>query len=392
MKIKLKTTQKRLMDWLILIPFLCPKGFAEYSVSYKSFFTLWLYMAVLCIGIIILDKVVKGRVAINKCCRSILFYYVAMIVMTLLIRKSFLDGLQKMFAAPMLAIFMYIELKNDSVDFIKSVNGILTCSFILGLTVFNPIFWPNIFSPINNHLFFWGHVQVGAQLGLMSIIFSYAEYVLFQKCAIKKLVFRVALAICVMLMSATSMSYLLIAALLMYILLYEKIQLRWNGKKFVMLYVILNVLLFYVITKLGPVLNIGKLSLNGRGFIWEKAIENFLISPLWGYGVHGTLIQVFWSKWNGDGSGMNYMHNQLLQVANDGGLILLVLYVLIIYTVMDSIDKISNKRIQKRCGGFMLAVLIVMSFESGLEYVYLLMTLIFLGEMRNLTSRKTTPR
>ena len=116
-----------------------------------------------------------------------------------------------------------------------------------------------------------------------------------------------------------------------------------------------------MITKLGPVLNIGNLSLNGRGFIWEKAIESFLKSPIWGYGVHGTLIQVFWSKWSGDGSGMNYMHNQLLQVANDGGLILLVLYVLMIYAVMDSIDKIPNKRIKKRCGGFMLAVLVVMS-------------------------------
>ena len=392
MSIKLKVNRKRLMDWLILIPFLYPKGFAEYSPSYKMFFTLWLYIAILYIVVIVLDKVVKGKMVINRCGRGILLYYIAMISITLLIRMTFLDGLQKMFAAPMLALFMYIELKTRPVDFVKSINEILTCSFILGITVFNPMFWPNVFDPENNHLFFWGHVQVGAQLGLMSIIFSYVEYELSQKCGKKKIVFSIVLAVCVMLMSATSMSYLVIAVLLIYTLFYEKINLKWNGKKFVALYVVMNVFLFYVTTKLGSVLNIGILSLNGRGFIWEKAVENFLKSPLWGYGVHGTLIQVFWSKWTGDGSGMNYMHNQLLQVANDGGLILLVLYVLMVYAMMDSIDKISNKEIRKRCGGFMLAVLVVMSFESGLEYVYLLMALILLGEIKNLIVHKTIPQ
>ena len=177
-----------------------------------------------------------------------------------------------------------------------------------------------------------------------------------------------------MLMSATSMSYMIITVLLIYTLLYEKIPLKWQGKNYVTLYVGLNVLLFCVITKLGPVLNIGNLSLNGRGFIWEKAIESFLKSPIWGYGVHGTLIQVFWSKWSGDGSGMNYMHNQLLQVANDGGLILLVLYVLMIYAVMDSIDKIPNKRIKKRCGGYTIStvmILITSAINNSLmPYIY----------------------
>ena len=73
-------------------------------------------------------------------------------------------------------------------------------------------------------------------------------------------------------------------------------------------------------------------------------------------------------------------------------MILLVLYVLMIYAVMDSIDKIPNKRIKKRCGGFMLAVLVVMSFESGLEYVYLLMALILLSEIKNLLACKTIPQ
>lgn len=193
-------------------------------------------------------------------------------------------------------------------------------------------------------------------------------------CKKKKFIFSIALAVCVMLMSATSMSYMIITVLLIYTLLYEKIPLKWQGKNYVTLYVGLNVLLFCVITKLGPVLNIGNLSLNGRGFIWEKAIESFLKSPIWGYGVHGTLIQVFWSKWSGDGSGMNYMHNQLLQVANDGGLILLVLYVLMIYAVMDSIDKIPNKRIKKRCGGYTIStvmILITSAINNSLmPYIY----------------------
>ena len=214
--------------------------------------------------------------------------------------------------------------------------------------MFNPIFWPNIFNPEKNHLFFWGHVQVGAQLGLMFIIFSYVEYLLLPKYGEKKLFFRMALAVCVMLISATSLSYLVIIILLVYTLLYERIQLKEKEEKIVTLYLTCNLLLFFSITKLGPVLNIGNLSLNGRGFIWEKALENFLRSPLVGYGVHGTLIQVFWSRWSGDGTGMNYMHNQLLQVANDGGLLLLTLYIIILYTEMESIDKISSKKVRKK--------------------------------------------
>ena len=364
------------------------KNIAEYSSFYKSFFTLWLYMAVVCIAVIVLSKVIKNRVTISKCCKEIILYYIAMFVITLIVRMSFHDGLQKMFAAPMLVLFMYIELEINPVDFIKSVNRILMCSFILGLTAFNPMFWSSMFAPEKNHLFFWGHVQVGAQLGLMSIVFSYAEYILLKKREKRKLFFRIALALGVMLISATSMSYMIIAVLLMYTLLYEKVQLKWKGKKYVTIYIFLNMALFFIITKIGPALNIGRLSLNGRGFIWEKAIESFCKSPLWGYGVYGVLIQVFWSKLTGDGSGMNYMHNQLLQVANDGGLILIILFVRIIYSVMDSIDKIPQKGIRKRCGGFMVAVLIIMSFESGLEYIYLLMALILLGEMKNLTVYK----
>lgn len=77
MNIKLRVNRKRLMDWLILIPFLYPKGFAEYSSSYKMFFALWLYMAIIFIIIIVLDYIAKNRVIVNKCCKRILLYYVA---------------------------------------------------------------------------------------------------------------------------------------------------------------------------------------------------------------------------------------------------------------------------------------------------------------------------
>ena len=40
----------------------------------------------------------------------------------------------------------------------------------------------------------------------------------------------------------------------------------------------------------------------------------------------------------------------------------------------------------------MLAVLVVMSFESGLEYVYLLMALILLSEIKNFLACKTIPQ
>ena len=43
---------------------------------------------------------------------------------------------------------------------------------------------------------------------------------------------------------------------------------------------IVNIFLFLIVTQVGPALNIGNISLNGRGFIWEKAIDKEILNEI----------------------------------------------------------------------------------------------------------------
>ena len=102
-----------------------------------------------------------------------------------------------------------------------------------------------------------------------------------------------------------------------------------------------------------------------------KAIESFFKSPIYGYGANGVLIKVFWSYWVGDGQGMNYMHNQILQILNDGGIILFAAFIYMLYIAMSTIDKLKGKKIRYQISTFIAIILIVMTFESIMEYFYL---------------------
>lgn len=387
---KIKINLKYLINLLILIPFLYPKGFEVYNDSYKKFFTVWLYISLIMIIIKVLSRIINKELKINSSLVFFLLYYLFMLIITLGIKHSISNGLQKIFAAPLLGMFIYMELSEDSLNLIKAINKILTVSFLLGLTIFNPIFWENYFIPDNNHIFFWGHVQVGAQIGLLSLMFSYLEYEFSNKEKKYKLYFRILLIILMCAQSRTSMSYLMIGMLLYHFIIRKYIAFKMKGKSYVNFYLLFNLILFLIIRNNGLALNLGKLSLNGRGFIWNQAIYSFLDKPIFGHGVHGVLIQVFWSDWVGDGTGLNYMHNQILQILNDGGILLLVLFLALLYSIASNIDGIKNNNIRSNFYIFLLIILLIMTFESGLEYFYIVASISTLISLKNIDLDKNT--
>lgn len=66
---------------------------------------------------------------------------------------------------------------------------------------------------------------------------------------------------------------------------------------------------------------------------------------------------------------MNYMHNQLLQVLNDGGIILCV-FLMMLMAAASGISKLKKTRLRYWVSVFLMILLIIMIFESALDYFY----------------------
>ena len=64
------------------------------------------------------------------------------------------------------------------------------------------------------------------------------------------------------------------------------------------------------------------------------------------------------------------MHHQILQILNDGGIILFAAFIYMLYIAMSTIDKLKGKKIHYQISSFIAIILIVMTFESVMEYFY----------------------
>ena len=148
-----------------------------------------------------------------------------------------------------------------------------------------------------------------------------------------------------------------------------------NPDMFLLIFLLMNIALIGFLMLNKWIMPFGFLSLNGRNFIWKEGMRLISEHKLFGYGVHGVLIKVFWSKWTGDArNGMNYAHNQIIQVLLDGGVVLLISFLIMLRSYMHPL-----KYIKKSEGAFaricLMAVFVVMIVESTFEYYYILIFL-----------------
>lgn len=364
---------KNIILIFLLIPFLCPRGFLEYFSFYKLFFSAWLYLSVGIIYMVVIAKILTlKKIKANNFVSAMILYFSIIVIITFLVRQSFSGALQKLFATPALCILSVYYLKKNPSQIIKYTNNILIIIFTLNSTIFSPLVWPTYFRPTTNHILFIGHVQTAVQIGMLAILTAYIEYEVYNGKK-RKYVLLMILSCITMLMSFTSAAYIALILLLLFKILssfkiYGPIALE--GRFYLYLYLFFNFILFFIIYAGKSSLEIAGFSLNGRGFIWAKAIESFFKSPIYGYGANGVLIKVFWSYWVGDGQGMNYMHNQILQILNDGGIILFVAFIYMLYIAMSTIDKLKDRKIRFHVSTFIAIILIVMTFESVMEYFY----------------------
>ncbi len=372
---KLKINLKDCLIYFLIIPFVYPKGFSEYFHIYKTFFTIWLYISIIIIYLICIVECIKFKKKIYNYTflGSFILYFLVLFVITLFCRNTFTDTLQKIFVPPALCFLCYKYFTSSPYRLIKITNNVLSLLFFLNLTFFNPLFCRNYFAPITNHLTFLGHVQTGAQLGMLLIILSYIEYKYFNKCR-SKFIRQILLSFGTMLLSFTSASYISIILIVIFFIIYKfKLYdlLNINSIIYIIIYLLINfVMLFYIKNNVSA-FEIFGFSLNGRGFIWKEAMNTISNNFIYGYGSHGVLIKVFWSAWTGDGLGMNYMHNQILQVLLDGGMILFIPFIFLLCSSFNSVNKVKDRKNRYWLTCFFLVNLLVMTFESTMEYFYI---------------------
>lgn len=366
-----------LLYYLILIPFLAPRGFIEVSSLYKLFLTLWLYGAIVLIGGLFVYNFFFRKKRYKSCFFALVLYYGLFVALTFFVQGGFNEGLQKMFAAPALAVFCLIALKDEPKKFLNIASNIIIVGFALNLTLFNHLIWP--FFSASKHLLFIGHVQVAAQLGLLGIFLSYLLYKTERDN--KKAMLLFVLSLLTMVTAETVVTYIVFAVLVVGGLMlsngFTKKLLPASPFTYVLIYALLNVALFALTIYLdGNYYIMGhNVSLNGRMLIWENAFEEILVNPVTGYGAFGVFLNIFWRRSMEVPARMNYAHNEFLQRLLDGGVILLVAFFVLMLWYLKYARKHKDKLQKNIPNLFLFAFLLVMLIESVTEYYYFIVFL-----------------
>jgi O-antigen ligase len=309
-----------------------------------------------------------------------LIYYLLSVSITLLVQHGLGAGLQKMIAAPALCMISAYYLKNHTDTFIECLSNLLIVDLGMTTLVFNSFFFGDYF---NNdiHLMFIGHVQIAAQLGILGILICFIVNTISGKWTVKSILLLL-FSLITMLMSQTVGSYMSIAVIAISLICCNKKKsfrkfFTLTEKWYFIFFVLINVCLFVVLHINYWQLPFSFISLNGRNFIWKQGFYKFLEKPLIGYGVHGVLLKVFWSKLT-NSEGMNYAHNQLLQVLLDGGIVLFISFLFMLYYYLKPIDKL-NVKVRCFANVCVITIMIVMTVESTFEYHYIIFVISLLA-------------
>ena len=392
MKKNITFSLKNLPIYFILIPFLRPNGYNTYFLLYHQFFTMWLYLAIMMIFIYSVKMFYGNKIKYKSCIISMIIYYFAMILITFVNLFGFGDGLQKMFAAPALFLACFIFLKKDIRQFVNCVANLFVINMTLNITIFSSALNGKYFNPPVNHLMFLGHIQVGAQMGIVGIFVAYILYRLIPNMKAKS-IFLVMLCFANMVYATTDasiISIIVLAACFLIAFLTKKSKIYKIDARIIFATFIVLDLLFLVmfLPKYRWAISFWNFSLNGRGVIWRLMMDAIKESPICGYGVQGKTII---TPWAARSEGLNYTHNESLQVMLDGGIILAFCYVFMFIGYIKNINFINDYKLIIVIKSCLITFLILMIFESTSNYYYwciFLSMLSFLPEMEELICQR----
>ena len=129
------------------------------------------------------------------------------------------------------------------------------------------------------------------------------------------------------------------------------------------------------------------LDFSGRGYVWRDAIFKIIKRPIFGYGIEGILLDVFWNKWN-NSAGFNYAHNQNLQNFLDGGVVTFIFFYCMMISFFKNVNKISDCTYKAIINCCLICFILVMIFESTSLYCYMYMYLAIIYSLPKVISYK----
>lgn len=129
------------------------------------------------------------------------------------------------------------------------------------------------------------------------------------------------------------------------------------------------------------------LDFSGRRFVWQDALLNIKVHPIFGYGIDGILLHTFWTEWSG--GGFNYAHNQILQNLLDGGVMLTISFWIMIFAFIKPAKKIPEVKYRVFVNSSIIALLFVMIFDSTTLYSYMYVVLTIIHAVPFLCTEKS---
>lgn len=371
-----------LLFHIIIIGFLFPRGYNDINSKYHAICSLvmWISVALTWIYWIKYSKlknsILKGR--IKESILQISSYFFAAIIITAISRGTFASGLQQMFAAPSVCVFIILSLKRAPKQLLNSIVNVLCVEFTINIMM--AIKQPYIYGIY--HTIFLGHIQVVSQYGILAILVIALFWMLYHEKKGKLIYLLIITLYLTFTTDAASALFTTIGLAIAFIIY------KWKLSKFLMLrseiyiFVMIVLSLFIVIISSINGNSILIPYINGRSFVWQSALEKIKMHPILGYGIDGVLLSTFWL------AGFNYAHNQLVQNFLDGGFVLAVCFWTMIHGFAKRINKIEIVRYKVLCNACLVALLFVMLFDSTTLYIYMYMILSIIFSIKNLIKYK----
>ncbi|WP_438434524.1 O-antigen ligase family protein [Gorillibacterium sp. sgz500922] len=369
--------------YFVLIPFLFPRGYAEINTTYKLFFTIWIWVAVVIIWLQFVLRAKIMRSKINRKGLALALYFVLSILLTIVIRGNLSSGLQQMLAAPSLCVFIIFNFEKHW----HKILGVLLNIFIV-LFFLNGIVFKGYFVQFA-HIIFLGHVQVVSQIGMTAIFVALLNYMLIKKRKFKSALLIIMSIFTMISTDATS------AVLVCLILIVIGVVYKWKLYHIFCLkskwYVAIGFLMSISIIYFGTVNNhynaiISDPTFSGRRFVWLNALSHIATRPIFGFGIDGVLITTFWTDWSG--GGFNYAHNQIIQNLLDGGIVLCVAFWIMMFTYASYIDNLEHIKYKVLSNAILIALLTVMIFDSTTLYCYMFIFLAILVKLPKVANNR----
>lgn len=361
--------------YFLLIPYIYPRGYDNYYPAYQAFFTGWLYASI-AVTIWILIAQLKNKAQIKNCLFYLLIYFGTMLIETLCIVGEVNEGLQKIFATPVLCILCMIYFRDKALDIIRVLANILIIENLLNVTVLCP--------PVMNYLLgrmaeenvmFVGHVQMASQMGVLGFCLAFFLHHTGQKARGNVLTL---LSVATMFVSGAEASYACLALTGIVFLLYKlhfKLRLLQGNTK-----LLFNLLMIFNAVLIATVI-VHHIDFGARYFVWIPALNLIKTHEIFGYGVYGVLIHTFWMDWTPGVKGMNYAHNEIVQLLLDGGIILLVAFLLMVNSILKYMKKVTDKSAKIWLNLFLIDFMMVATCDSISEYNYFYIFIIILAYM-----------